>query len=180
MVKRLALFLVGFFIIVPVFFYIITYSYSESVVLSDKKVIYELPYVGMLPDNPLYIVKQIRDKIIEFTIRDYQKKADYYLLLADKQIGIAIQMNKKGKTKQAITYLKNGETLMEKIYSLLTNSKKQGVAFHESFIYRLKQSNVKHREVIESFMKDLPSGNEQIIKEIADINEEIRKKLEKM
>lgn len=180
MKKKVLIPFLTIFLLIPVFFYIIHFSYSESIVLSDKKVIYELPYVGMLPDNPLYFIKQIRDKIMELSIRDYQKKADFYLLSSDKQAGIAIQLNKKGKTKQALEALSQSELLSLKIFGLYANSKKQGVTFNESFIYRLKLSNVKHRQVIETFIKELPQGNESEINKIVDLNERMKKNLEKM
>lgn len=180
MINKVLISFLTIFFLIPAFFYIIHFSYSESIVLSDKKVIYELPYVGILPDNPLYFIKQIRDKIIELIIRDYQKKADFYLLSSDKQAGIAIQLNKKGKTKLALQSLSQSELLSLKIYSLYVNSKKQGVTFNESFIYRLKLSNVKHRQVIEIFIKELPQGNENEINKIVDLNEKMKKNLEKM
>jgi hypothetical protein len=180
MIKKVLIPFIAIFLLIPLLFYIIHFSYSESIVLSDKKVIYELPYVGMLPDNPLYFIKQIRDKIVELSIRDYQKKADFYLLSSDKQAGIAIQLNKKGKTKQALQALSQAEILSLNIYSLYINSKKQGVTFNESFIYRLKLSNVKHRQVIETFIKELPQGNESEINKIIDLNERMKKDIEKI
>lgn len=180
MINKIVIPFLAIFFFIPFLFYIINFSYSGHIVLSDKKVIYELPYVGMLPDNPLYFVKQIRDKIIELSIRDYQKKADFYLHSADKQAGIAIELNKKGKSKQALQALTQAELQSLKIHDLYLSSKKQGVTFNESFIYRLELSNVKHRQVIETFIKELPQGNENDINEIIELNERMKKNLEKM
>ena len=47
---------------------------------------YELPYPGILPDNPLYFLKAIRDNVLGFFITDPLKKADYSLLMADKRL----------------------------------------------------------------------------------------------
>ena len=42
-------------------------------------VLYELPYPGILPGSPLYILKVIRDKIIETLTQDSLKKSNFYL-----------------------------------------------------------------------------------------------------
>ena len=47
---------------------------------------YLLPYPGMLPDNPLYMLKAMRDRVINFLIADSQKKAEFYLLQSDKRL----------------------------------------------------------------------------------------------
>ncbi len=52
---------------------------------SKKTIEYALPYPGLLPDSPLYILKAIRDRIIEVLISDTMKKANFELLAADKR-----------------------------------------------------------------------------------------------
>ena len=47
---------------------------------------YELPYPGLLPDNPLYPIKVFRDKVVSFFITDAQKQATFDLLQADKRV----------------------------------------------------------------------------------------------
>jgi len=178
MIKRTLAFLVGFFLLVPFFFYIINFSFSQSITLSDKKVIYDLPYAGVLPDNPLYIVKQIRDFVVELTTRDYAKKAEFLLLGSDKRVNMAMQLAKKGKNKLAIRMLLEAENNQLKINTLMQQSKKQGSAFKESFIYRLKLSNVKHREVIETLIKEMPQGEEKDLNDVIDLNDRVRTNLE--
>ncbi|MFA5135918.1 MAG: DUF5667 domain-containing protein [Patescibacteria group bacterium] len=180
MKKRLAILCAAFFFVIPTIFYIITYSYSQSITLSDNKVIYDLPYAGILPDNPLYIFKRIRDSVIEFITRDQIKKSEILLVSSDKKIHMAIQLAEKGKTKLMITTLENAEKQSLQIVKLLGSSKEQGVSPKEGFVYRLKLSNVKHREVIEELMKDLPQGQEKDIGAVLSINENVRKGLESL
>ncbi len=49
---------------------------------------YYLPYPGILPNHPLYFLKNIRDQIILWSTRDLVKKSQLYLLLADKKIAM--------------------------------------------------------------------------------------------
>src|SRR6266480_33070 len=68
----------------------------EKPVMKTEKNDYQLAYPGMLPDNPLYKIKVLRDKIMEKLIIDPQKKIDYYLLQTDKQIAmVAMLVDKK-------------------------------------------------------------------------------------
>lgn len=50
------------------------------------EIVYTLPYPGILPDNPLYVLKATRDRIVSFFIADPIKKAEFDLLQADKRV----------------------------------------------------------------------------------------------
>lgn len=58
-------------------------------VLKATEVKYELPFPGILPDNPLYAIKMARDKLWEFLISDLEKKANFEILMADKRAASA-------------------------------------------------------------------------------------------
>lgn len=178
MIKKASILLLSFFIVVPSFFYIINSSYSQAITLSEKKVIYDLPYAGILPDNPMYFFKQIRDSVLEFTTRDQMKKAEMLLLSSDKKIHMAQLLSKKGKNKLVLETLTHAEKQFIKIPELVQSSKSQGVGPKEGFVYRLKLSNVKHREVMEELIKDLPQGEEKEMQIVLDLNAQIRKKLD--
>lgn len=178
MIKKLSILFLAFFFVVPAFFYIITNSYSQSITLSEKKVIYDLPYAGMLPDNPLYILKQARDTVLEFVTRDQIKKAEMMLLSSDKKINMAIQLSAKGKSKLMIETLTASEKQSLRIPKIVSQSKKQGVSPGEGFVYRLKLSNVKHRQVEEDLIKDMPQGQEQDMNSVLELNNQIKKQLE--
>jgi hypothetical protein len=97
-------------------------SYSQQITLSEKKVIYELPYAGILPDNPLYFLKQVRDVVLEFTTRDQMKKSEMLLLSSDKKVHMAQLLSKKGKSKLVIDVLDNAEKQFMKIPKLVKSS----------------------------------------------------------
>lgn len=159
------------FVSIP-FFHIM--SYTQSVASSSDKVAYDLPYPGILPDNPLYYIKIVRDRVLEFATRDYIKKAELYLLLSDKRISTAQELAKKGKTKLAITALQKGEKYFLKIPPLLRTSKQQGVNSSDELKLKLSLSNQKHAEVIEEMRRELPQGELNSLKQAEDINKQIR------
>lgn len=162
------------FIIPPAIYFL---DSSQSNVLSTTKVAYDLPYPGILPDHPLYSVKIVRDRIMEFVTRDYIKKAELYLLLSDKRVAMAIDLAKKGKESIALSTLSKAEKYFAKIPVLVRSAKKQGSSPASEFIQRLRLSNAKHKETAEDFLKELPQGSTEAVNQILRLNYEIRKEL---
>lgn len=150
---------------------------SVALTLTQEKIIYDLPYPGILPDHPLYFLKVIRDRALELGTRDPMKKAELYFLLSDKRVSMAIELAEKRKDTLAVSTLSKGEKYFLKIPDLIVTSQKQGVGPATGFIDKLKQSNMKHREVAETLLKELPDGQAAAMNEIINMNSEIRRKL---
>jgi len=92
---------------------------TESAAVVDTGVDYELSYPGMLPDNPLYFLKTIRDAIVRFLIKDPLKKTEFYILTADKRIFAAALLTEKDKYDIALeTVSKSNNYLHEAVFSL--------------------------------------------------------------
>jgi hypothetical protein len=157
-----------------------TPAIAQPIVINEQKVIYNLPYPGILPDNPLYIFKIIRDRAREITTRDYLKKADLYLLFSDKRAAMALALVDNGKDKLAVSTLSKAEKYFEKIPDILKTSKKQGVSPSSDAVNRLKLSNSKHREIAQDLLKKLPQGQDDAINQILNLNDKIRALLEKL
>jgi len=171
--KQLAIVLCGLFLVFSVG------AAAPSTIFDGGKVIYELPYPGITPENPLYIFKQLRDQIKEFLIRDSLEKANFLLVSSDKRAHIALILMQKGKTRQAVEVLADAEQKALRIPSLMTDSKKQGAAASESFIYSLKLSNAKHREIIQDLVKLIPQGQDaQVLSDILILNQRDASELE--
>lgn len=176
----LAVFSIVLLMLTPLIAYSIITSSVPSVYASNEKVIYNLPYPGLLPDHPLYIFKILRDKITEFATRDNLKKAELYLLTSDKRIAMAQTLAKKGRDKLAVETFTKGEKYFFKIPGLLIESKKQGVSAPSGFVDMLKLSNAKHYEVGKNLVKDLPAGMNDSIMPALKLNEELKVKIEKL
>jgi len=179
MIKKIVwpVFFVLFLILIPPTFY--SLDYSQTIDINQEKVVYNLAYPGLLPDHPLYLLKIIRDRILELTTRDNLRKAELYLLLSDKRVSMAYSLAKKGKNKLAITTLSKGEKYFYKIPDLIANAKKQGVSPGLDLTTNLKLSNKKHREVIDDLQKELPQGQTEGLSEVLRLNQEIKKMIEK-
>jgi hypothetical protein len=87
---------------------------------------YDLPYPGILPGSPLYVFKNIRDKLKEFTTTDPVRKTEFYLLQADKQLASALLLYKQNQKELAdATLLKSQNNLDKSIDSLIESKKLQ-------------------------------------------------------
>lgn len=165
-------------LLLAIFTFPLFYSnYSQDAVSTDQKVVYDLPYPGILPDNPLYFVKAMRDRTQEIFTRDNNQKAQLYLLLSDKRVSMAQILLKKGKRQLAINTLSKGEKYALKIPDLLAATKKQGAKTPDDIFSKFKQSNDKHKEVIEAFMKEAPRGEIEALEIILQNNDKVRKAL---
>lgn len=169
--------LIFFIFLIPFLTYVMEYTPVNAV---QESVMYNLPYPGILPDNPLYIFKAIRDQLLVFGTRDNVKKAQLYLLLSDKRIAMSISLSKKGKEKQAVEVAGRAEKYFFNIPELLINAKKQGSGGPSEFVQTLKLSNAKHREVLDSFLKDFPQGLNDSINGVITINEQVKKSLSRL
>ncbi len=110
---------------------------------------YTLPYPGILSDNPLYFLKALRDRITEFLIADPIKKAEFYLLTADKRLNEAVYLMKKGEGKYEMVASKvsKGENYFEKGIDQLQLARKQNLSA-DSLIQKYYIASLKHQEVI--------------------------------
>lgn len=110
---------------------------------------YLLPYPGLLPDNPLYVLKTARDRIIGFLIADPLKKAEFDLLQADKRLNAAVFLLKEGKGKEELaeTTISKGENYFEEAITSIKEAGKQGLNT-ESVKRRLLTASQKHKEVL--------------------------------
>lgn len=114
----------------------------------SKKVEYALPYPGILPDNPLYIIKAARDRIMDFLIVDPVRKAEFYVLQADKRLVMTTMLLDKVNAVLAETTLSKGETYMEKAVSTVVNYKAGGKEVPGYLVEHLTLSLAKHGEVL--------------------------------
>jgi len=181
MIKKIASLFLIFIFIVGIFtsFYLLDFS-QQGLVHGQEKIVYTLPYPGILPDHPLYFIKVIRDKLMDLVTRDYIKKANLYLLFSDKRVNMALYLAKKGKNKLAINTFSKAEKYFLNIPDLLMTSKKQGVGSSSELIETVRVSNAKHRELANELLKTTPSTQIKAMEEILKLNQEIKIQLGKL
>ncbi len=149
----------------------------QEVSVSAEQVEYTLPYHGILPDHPLFFLKNTRDNLWLFLSRDNIKKAELLLLFSDKRAGMAISLSKKGKWEEAGIALTGSESKFSSAIDAIDNARKQGAPPGSDFIQTLKLSNAKHRQIIESLLKDSPAGNRTEVESALKTNISLKDRL---
>lgn len=109
---------------------------------------YQLPYAGILPDNPLYVLKTLRDKLVSFLISNPLKKAEFDLLQADKRLSIGIVLAGEGKYELSETTISKGENYFGDAIKNIKVSKTQGVVIDPSLLRNMELSGKKHKEIL--------------------------------
>lgn len=119
---------------------------------TEKKPEYALPFPGMLPDHPLYVLKKVRDAILDRLIVDPARKAEFHVLQADKRLNMGIMLVENGKGMLAETTISKGEKYMERAVSGLSAFKSMGRPVPASLTDKLMRSMEKHIEVLEELI----------------------------
>ena len=147
------------------FFINLGYSYAQepsSASTPSATVEYPLPYPGILPDNPLYFMKALRDRVVSFFIYDPLKKAEFDLLMADVRLNAAQYLFAKGESKYSLaeTTISKGENYFYNSLIMVSEAKQQGMQVND-FVSKLIIASQKHQQVI----KELESKSSSAIRD---------------
>jgi hypothetical protein len=133
---------------------------------------YNLPYPGILPNHRLYPVKAFRDRLVEFFTRDLNKKAELYLLYADKRIYMAKMLADKKDWSLAEKTASRAEKYLLKVKSSVESTKEIGSSPDVVFLPKVKSAASKHKQLLKSFIKDSPREYRDGFKLSLQINSE--------
>ncbi len=118
---------------------------------------YTLPFPGILPDNILYTLKVVRDKVFEFLIVDPVKKADFYLLQSDKRLASGETLIINSKFLLGEQTISKAEKYLIQAVDTASLAKAKGKETSD-VVDRLKKASLKHVEVIEALQKNSPES----------------------
>jgi hypothetical protein len=145
--------------------YVFSQAPSPTPLNSPKPVSidYNLPDPGSIsPDSIFWPLEALRDRIwLTFTINP-SKKADIYLLLADKRLGDAKLLFEKENPDLGISVLTKAEKYLELAMKEEEVAQKQGNNTTD-FLKRYSMATLKHREVLEELMADAPEDARPLI-----------------
>jgi hypothetical protein len=149
-------FLLAFSLLVFLFCFIPAISYASSEEListpSSETVNYELPYPGILPDNPLYFFKVIRDKAVGFLISNPLKKAEFNLLQADKRLNAGMSLFNKNNITLAYSTISKAENYFSEAIDEMDKAKAQKLQM-TNVKEKLKEALKRHRLEINNLAK---------------------------
>jgi hypothetical protein len=138
---------------------------TPSPIPSEVK--YELAYPGMLPDNALYKLKVLRDKITLGLIQDPMKKIEQHLLLADKRISMSRMLVDKGNIELAKETALKGENE----YTLLVfELKDMGKKPNKSLFNKLELAALKHQEVLNNIIAKVEEKDKRTFQTVVEFS----------
>lgn len=150
-----------------------------TAIAAISEVEYQLPYPGILPGNTLYSLKEIRDKISGFLIKNPLKKAEFNLLKSDVRISAAISLSEQKKDISIIeTTLARAVDYYNEALTKTREAKEQGMDIRD-FVKKLSLANQKHVEILENIEKKVEKKDinkiELLKKRIKTLDQELRK-----
>ncbi len=139
---------------------------------------YQLPYPGVLPDSPLYLLKATRDKLVSFLISDPAKKAEFSLRESDKRLNAGLYLYQKKKYSLIVTTISKGENYFEEAVGKVEEGKRQGQDV-QYIIDKMVLSLEKHKQVIDTLRDGMPkeyqSGLELLDKRAVSLQGKVSK-----
>ncbi|HSW48513.1 MAG TPA: DUF5667 domain-containing protein [Candidatus Saccharimonadales bacterium] len=152
-IKKILLFLI---IVSFITLSTVTVSAQESIhsASESSKIDYQLSYPGLLPDHPLYFLKTGRDRVMAFFISNPLKKSEFDLLQADKRVWSSQMLVDKGKINLAESTFSKAENYFEESINNAKQAKSQGMHIEE-IVKKLKDANLKHKEVLIEIVNSL-------------------------
>lgn len=159
-------YLLTFLLFIVIFFFSTTVAVAQettaipltitpTISITPTSVDYLLPFPGLLPDNPLYGLKTIRDRIVEFLISDSLKKTEFYLHQADKRLNTGAFLARNGKYDLAQSTISKGENYFEHSLQSAEEAKRQGMDIRP-LLDRFPQAAKKHKNVLKDIQQQAP------------------------
>lgn len=122
-------------------------SFTYSVPTPTPTLEYNLPYPGLLPDHPLYLLKALRDKILLFFTRDPVRRTNITLLLSDKRLVMGQILLEQGSTDLSVsTFIKAEKYLLDTSRLLVTLKKDNNLP--PGLADKVELAAKKHEEII--------------------------------
>lgn len=167
--KRVTLTVLTFFI--AIYITLVT-AYAQEIASSSIKepfptaIEYQLPYPGLLPDNPLYFLKVFRDNLTAFFLSKPLDKANFDLLQSDKntEASYLLITQEVGKTELALKIFTQGQDFFEDAIKQTTDAKKQGYSSTE-MSKKLATANLKHMQILQSLEQQSGQKNAKIFQD---------------
>lgn len=130
-----------------------SFAVNQSIVTPTPTplVDYTLPFPGILPDHPIYFIKNLRDRILLAMTRNPLKKSEYLLLFSDKHLAMGKLLIEDKKEKLGSETLLKGESYLLSSLDRLSESKGAGI-FPPGYIEKLGLSAKKHQEVLNNLL----------------------------
>lgn len=129
------------------------------------KIEYFLAYPGVLPDSPLYKIKMIRDQIVLWLTTDAGRRAELFLLYADKRIGAGKVLIEGNQVPLGISTLTKGAKYLERAIEQTKKAKTKGKKV-DSLEINIKNASLKYEEILAGQLEKVNSDGKTALNEL--------------
>lgn len=129
-----------------------------------ERVDYQLAWPGILPDNKLYKLKVLRNKIIYKMIVNHIKKVEFDLLMADKTIYASQLLIEKGKIELAKDTALKGENYYSILAQDYSATLLQGKKIPQDLDKKITLAAIKHQEIFKDLEGKVSGKDKEIFK----------------
>lgn len=161
-----------------------SFSSPTADLVGNERAVYSLPDVGsILPDNPLFVFKQLRDDVTLALPQDKFVKLKHLIQLGDRYTVYADKMVRTSKLKRAISLFESSLKFQNEALGILQDLS-DDTQKNENAISDLKgvfmQSNIKQAEIIRTLIGEVSSSEQSTFIQLLDKNVILRKKLQEI
>lgn len=134
---------------------------SAQTSTGSGRVNYELPYPGMLPDNPFYTLKMLRDRIIKTLISDPFKKARFNLLTGQKRMYAGKLLVDKKKYDLALVTIEKSNNYLDEAVGDIKQARKANPKNTDinPLIHNFETIILKHQEILKDIKPKVGDKN---------------------
>lgn len=154
-----------------IFSFVIFFYFIHPNVFAQSE--YSLPWPGVLPDNKLYKLKVLRNKIIEKMIISPTKKIEFDLLMADKTIYASELLANKGEIALAKDTALKGENYYSVLVQDYNNALLQKKNVSPELDSKITQAAIKHQQIFKKLENKVNNEDKevfQIVNKFSQIN----------
>ncbi len=155
-------------------------SGQDQLLVENQEVDYFLAYPGILPDHFFYSLKMIRDRLRLWLTIDPLKKAELFLLYADKRLGAGKVLIEGNKIDLGVSTLTKGEKYLEQANTQIKMAKDKGKNTEE-ILGKINQASLKHEEILLGLKvkvgQDFQSIVEQALSYTKQVQENVQQSL---
>lgn len=129
----------------------------------DVEINYFLAFPGrVLPDNPFWPLKSLRDKFWLSITTDPMRRAELKLLFADKRLGSSQILFERGRVDDALSTLTKAEKYLEEA-SMEEETIRKGGSDTTEFLFRLANASLRHYQVMQHTIEIVPCEIKPVI-----------------
>lgn len=143
---------------------------------------YHLPYPGILPDHPLYVLKMVRDRAKLIIVTDEIREAELLLFYADKRIGTAEALLRESKLNLAEATAQKAEQYMAKAMEVMRSLDEEKKKENIDLWWKYYHSINSHKSLLEEMLLMLEGDSrvtfEQVLRNCEVKRNEIMGELE--